>query len=361
MRLCSRAHAFQVHRWPEASRLFLVGDGAGWSLDEDMKVLAWTAAQVGVTVGKPSDFDVASRQAVFYASSCSLETEAWRTHTHRVGLAYWHGQPGRGEQSFDKAYDELRRHHNRIDRIQVSHAAMRDVVLASGIEPKKVFVIPLGVNLDIFMRQTVASRTTTRRRYGIAQPAFVVGSFQKDGVGWQDGAEAKLIKGPDVFLACLAALKPSVPELHVLLSGPARGYVKAGLARLGIPFTHVMAGNLAEVGALYQALDLYIVASREEGGPKAILESMASGVPLVTTRVGQAQDLVRHTENAWMVDVEDVEGLAHWAQQIHQRKGGVELVAQAARKTAEAHSYEKLVPRWRAFMDGFVTQHIPNH
>jgi len=45
---------------------------------------------------------------------------------------------------------------------------------------------------------------------------------------------------------------------------------------------------------MLQALDLYIVASREEGEPKAILESMASGVPLVTTEVGQAMDFVEH-------------------------------------------------------------------
>ena len=36
---------------------------------------------------------------------------------------------------------------------------------------------------------------------------------------------------------------------------------------------------------------------------------MAVGVPLVTTRVGQAADLVRHGENGWMVDAEDVDGL----------------------------------------------------
>ena len=43
----------------------------------------------------------------------------------------------------------------------------------------------------------------------------------------------------------------------------------------------------------------------DEGGPRAALEAMATGVPLVSTRVGQAADLVRHGENGWLADVDD--------------------------------------------------------
>ena len=60
---------------------------------------------------------------------------------------------------------------------------------------------------------------------------------------------------------------------------------------------------------MYPAIDVCLVASRDEGGPRAVLESMATRVPLVTTRVGQAADLVRSGENGWMVEPEDVDGL----------------------------------------------------
>ncbi len=78
----------------------------------------------------------------------------------------------------------------------------------------------------------------------------------------------------------------------------------------------------------YEAIDLCIVASRDEGGPRAVLESMAIGVPLVTTRVGQAADLVRHEENGWMVEVEDVDGLVAWGHHV----------AEAPRATLEPSS-----------------------
>jgi glycosyltransferase involved in cell wall biosynthesis len=257
---------------------------------------------------------------------------------------------------FDDSYKQLQQHHPRIARILVSHSQMEQVILESGIEPPKVHRIPIGINLDYFDVQTPEARKAARRRLNIPDSAVVIGSFQKDGDGWGEGREPKLIKGPDVFLKVIERIKPRVPELFVLLSGPARGYVKAGLARLGVPFRHVYLMDYAEVGLLYQALDLYLVTSRVEGGPKAILESMASGVPLVTTKVGQAMDLVQHGQNAWMVEVEDAEGLAHWAEHAlaSRQTTAVNEVLRAGRATAEANSYDSQEKQWREFFRGFV-------
>jgi glycosyltransferase involved in cell wall biosynthesis len=121
-----------------------------------------------------------------------------------------------------------------------------------------------------------------------------------------------------------------------------------------VPYKHLYLSSYPEVGRLFQALDVYIVTSRQEGGPKAVLEAMASGVPLVTTRVGQAMDLVQHEGNGWMVDSEDVEGLAHWAEKAVRQRETTAGVLLQGRHTAEANSYESQFPLWRKFMEGFV-------
>jgi glycosyltransferase involved in cell wall biosynthesis len=202
--------------------------------------------------------------------------------------------------------------------------------------------------------QTPESRRQARARLGIPESAVVVGSFQKDGVGWGDGMEPKLVKGPDIFVKAVECLKQRLPEIFVLLSGPARGYVKAGLESLGVPYKHLYLDSYPEVGQLFQALDVYIVSSRQEGGPKAVLESMASGVPLVTTRVGQAMDLVQHDENGWMVESEDYEGLAHWAEYAVSQTGRVAAVLARGLATARANTYDSQFSQWRDFMKGFV-------
>jgi len=157
-----------------------------------------------------------------------------------------------------------------------------------------------------------------------------------------------------VLCDVLTILKHRVPELHVLLTGPARGYVITRLLEIGLPHTHRYLDRYADIGLYYQALDAYVVASRQEGGPKAILEAMSSGVPIISTRVGQAMDIIKHGVNGWMVDPEDVQGLAHWAHAAVTRRH--DSVLADARATAEANTYLSQTPLWARMFDEFVSQ-----
>ena len=231
---------------------------------------------------------------------------------------------------------------------------MMEFVLESGIDPEKVSLIPIGVNLKHYSVQTPESRRAARARWRIPQDAAVVGSFQKDGVGWGDGLTPKLVKGPDVFLDAIEMLRTRVPELFVVLSGPARGYVTSGLERLGVPYKHFLLPDVESVGRLYQTLDAYLISSRDEGGPKGVLESMASGIPLVTTIVGQARDLVRHGENGWLVELEDHAGLAQWTEYVLMNRRHLDGRVTNARTTAEEHAYERQTLEWERFFEGLV-------
>jgi glycosyltransferase involved in cell wall biosynthesis len=229
---------------------------------------------------------------------------------------------------------------------------MEELVLETGLAREKVHRIPIGIDVEAFRLRTPESRAAARRALRLPESAFVVGSFQKDGVGWGEGLEPKLIKGPDVLLAVAERLRERVPELAFFLTGPARGYVRAGLERLGIVHRHALLPDVDAVMQAYEAIDVCLVTSRDEGGPRAVLEAMAVGVPLVTTRVGQASDLVRHGENGWLVDVEDVDALVASVEDV--RRGEHEDVLRTSRETAEANSYDSLRPRWRELFRGFV-------
>jgi glycosyltransferase involved in cell wall biosynthesis len=342
--------------WKPYSRLILYGDSAGWVLDWEMRELKTTCAKLGVPVVKPLWKHARAPQSIFFSNQFFLQHEDWLSLLpHRIGLAYFHGLPQTGDEDFDGVYRGLQKYHEKLSRIQVSHTEMRDAILQTGIDPSKVFLIPIGINLNFFPFRTVEMKRNARAELGIPHSAFVVGSFQKDGVGWGDGMEPKLIKGPDVFVEIMKWLKKDVPELFVLLSGPARGFVKKMLEDAGIPYWHGYLKSYPDIATMFQALDLYVVASRQEGGPKAILESMATGVPLVTARVGQAMDLVRHCENAFMTDVEDVDALASYALRVYRSsQTDLQPMLVAGRKTAEANSYESQVPLWAEFMKGFV-------
>ena len=340
--------------WRDFSRLILAGDGGGWVLDEEIRDLRSACRRIGLRTASGGWEPVARRQCVFHASQFVLLNPP-EDRGHRTCFAYFHGRPGSGPAEFDEVFENLRRNRDRWARIQVSHSEMREVVLSSGLAPDKVRVIPIAVRLGMFSAGTAEARAGIRKRLDIPAGAFVAGSFQKDGNGWGEGLEPKLIKGPDVLVETLLALKGRIPELFALLCGPARGYVKRRLAEAGIPFRHVYARTYREIPAMYHALDVCLVTSRQEGGPKAVLESMASGVPLVTTRVGQAMDLVKSGENGFMVDGEDVDGLVHSVERVRGLGADArQTLLRAGRATAEANAWDRQGPLWRDFFAGVV-------
>lgn len=332
-----------------------MGEDARWSIDHDLSELSRVARTLGVKVAPRRLLSASRDQAAFFGSQFTLLREPWRARPHRLATAYFHGRPGTpGYPEFDECYRLLGDHHRELARVQVTHAEMEDLVLSTGIAPEKVARIRIGVDFAAFPAQTPEARSAARAALELPGSAFVVGTFQKDGTGWGDGRQPKSIKGPDVLLAALEIVRRSVPELHVLLSGPAREYVRSGLERLGIPYRHRQVPRYREIAQLYAALDAYVVPSRQEGGPKGVLEAMASAVPVVTTRVGQAAELVRDGENGWLVEVDDAQALAAGLARVASRPAGLASVVAAGRETARANSYDTQLPLWREFLAGLV-------
>ena len=329
------AVGLRTRGWQPHTRLFVVPDASGWVLDYEARQLERTARALGVELGPAGWAKGVTEQSIFHLSQFTLLLYDVERRGNRLGFSYFHGRPGTpGMPEFDACFDALRRRHQEIDRIQVTNAEMEELVLTTGVAPEKVHRIPIGIDVDAFGFRDAAARAEARRAFSLPESAFVVGSFQKDGVGWGDGLEPKLIKGPDVLLAVVERLRERFPELVVLVTGPSRGYVVAGLERLGVPYRHELLPSVEAVARAYEAIDLCLVTSRDEGGPRAALEAMATGVPLVTTRVGQAGDLVRHGENGWLAEVDDVEALVAACAGVA-AAGEEELAACAARGTRD--------------------------
>jgi glycosyltransferase involved in cell wall biosynthesis len=341
--------------WAAFSRLFVAGDDRGWSIDDDRARLTATARRLGYEVASPSWAPFVRRQAVFHHDHFSALQTRWLESSHRLGLSYFHGRPGTpGAVEFDRAYDALRRYARRIDRVQVTHEEMRELVVAAGVDPEKVVRIPIGVDIARFPLGDARARSEVRESLGIPASAFVVGSFVKDGVGLGDGLEPKLVKGPDALVATLERLRGSIPELFVLLTGPARGFVRRELELLGVPNRHILLASRDDLVRAYHAVDVTLVTSRQEGGPKSVLESMAAGVPLVATRVGQTPEVATDGADALLASVDDVDALSAAVARVYGDAALRERLRIAGRTTAEAYTDERLDNSWAELLDGFV-------
>ena len=231
-------------------------------------------------------------------------------HSNALFLTWFHGDPADPNPEMQRMFRQLPGALDRVVGVVVTCDISRRTLLACGVAAEKIVTIPLGVDTACFRPPDPALKAAIRRKLAIPPEAFCIGSFQKDGDGWGAGDQPKLVKGPDLFLRVLERLREDHPQLMVLLTGPARGYVKKGLERLGIPYRHQELDAYLDIVPYYQALDLYLITSRAEGGPKAILEGWACGVPVVSTRVGMPADLIRQGENGLLAEVEAVAELA---------------------------------------------------
>lgn len=304
---------------PRVSYLYYVTDKANWSF-------YWDAYYITTALGKyphlralithdpwqlrNSIIHFGDRYAYLDGPFRSLHA------SNHVFLTWFHGDRKDPNPDMQRLFNILPDAATYVQKLVVTCSISRQVLVELGIPETKIVTIPLGVDLMLFSVPTDESRLNMRDRLGIPKNAVCIGSFQKDGAGWGDGIEPKFVKGPDVFLEVVAKLHRQYNNIMILLTGPARGYVKKGLERLGVPYVHRFLSNYQDIVSYYHILDLYIITSRAEGGPKALLESWATGVPVVSTKVGMSADLIKHGVNGMIASMEDVEGLANGATQL---------------------------------------------
>ncbi len=226
-----------------------------------------------------------------------------------------------------------------VSFIHTACQTTKRTLVEAGVDDSKIVIIPLGIGLTVFKPVSKEKKDEMRKSLQIPAGHFMIGSFQKDGVGWGEGNEPKLEKGPDVFVQTVFSLKELNP--FVLLTGPARGYVKHALDKEGISYKHVSVRTYPEMAQMYHALDIYLVASRNEGGPMAILESMACGIPLVTTRVGMAIDMV-DGQNALTAEIEDAQTLSMHIKHISTDQALAQHLIDNGLKTVEQYDWKKI-------------------
>ncbi len=257
--------------------------------------------------------------------------------SNRYAVTFFHGKPEDGPD-VARHIEQFLALLPKADKVITAAAMTERRLIEWGVPREKLVRIPIGVDTGAFRFADDAVRRAAKDRLGIPANRLCIGSFQKDGVGWGDGLEPKLIKGPDVFLDAVARIAVETP-VSVLLTGPARGYVKAGLDGLGVPYRHLSLDEYLGIVECYHALDLYLMTSREEGGPMSIMESMATGTPIVATRCGMAEDILVDGANGALVPVGDAAAVAGRALELMPDRNRLQAILARARNDVMAYDW----------------------
>ena len=186
-----------------------------------------------------------------------------------------------------KAYTAVERQLARISDaiVAISPAIQRELVSEHRIgRPEQYRVIPLGFNLRALAEIADADRQRARAALGIGAGGRVVSTVGR----------LTAIKQHGLFLEAAALIAAREPSTVFLIAGDGelRGELEEHTRALGLETRVTFLGWRRDLTTIYAASDVFLLTSRNEGTPVAIIESLAAGVPVVSTDVGGVGDVI---------------------------------------------------------------------
>jgi len=163
-------------------------------------------------------------------------------------------------------------------------------------------VVPLGFDLDRFAAIDEPARARARIVLQIPEGVHVVTTIGR----------LTAIKDHSLFLETAEAIARQHPAVIFLIAGDGalRGALEARAKALGIKERVCFLGWRRDLDVLYGATDVFLLTSRNEGTPVALIESLAAGCAAVATDVGGVGDVVSTMEVGLLAASGDAAALA---------------------------------------------------
>ena len=213
------------------------------------------------------------------------------------------------------------------DPDQIIHCIARrgaqEIGARYGVPPERLVTLYNGVDTERFNpARREAHRAALHLELGLRGPvALLVGSgFHRKGLD-------RAIRG--------LAKASAAATLLVLGSGEVRPYRQLA-AQLGVEARVHFLGRRADVEAVHAAADLLVLPSRYDAFSNAILEGMASGLPVATTPEAGASELIEHGKNGFIYGDEFAPAF-----NLLEDPASLEPVGAAARRTAERFTWSR--------------------
>jgi glycosyltransferase involved in cell wall biosynthesis len=161
---------------------------------------------------------------------------------------------------------------------------------ARGITRERLYYLPNAVNTERFSPLT---NTKEMNRY---IQIIAVGRLINE-------------KRIDRFLEVIAELHKqlTIPlRARIVGDGPQRGFLEQYARQLNLlPESVEFSGKVSDTERIYKASDILLLTSDWEGTPNVVLEAMASGVPVVATKVGDVPEIVEDGRTGFLVEPDD--------------------------------------------------------
>jgi glycosyltransferase involved in cell wall biosynthesis len=182
----------------------------------------------------------------------------------------------------------------RFDAVVAVSEAIKQRLLDAGVAARRVHLVPNAATATV----GAVTRENARRLLDLPDSLLI---------GWVGRLSAE--KGPDVALDAFARVSNRQVRMVFLGSGRDQDQLQARAEALQVSDRVIWRGAVPNASRFFRAFDAFLLSSRTEGVPMALLEAMAANVPIVATRVGGVPDVL-DSQAAHLVESEDVDGIA---------------------------------------------------
>ncbi|HEY7283970.1 MAG TPA: glycosyltransferase family 4 protein [Vicinamibacterales bacterium] len=219
-------------------------------------------------------------------------------------------------------------------RVVANSQAASSRLRLEGVSPRKIVVIPNGVDTDTFRatprllhgRDDGPSAPRARRR------VLMVANLRPE-------------KGHDTLIDAAAVVLRSFPDATFTMAGggPERDRLMSYATRRGVAAAFSWLGHRNDVAAIARASDIFVLPSRTEAFPNALIEAMAGGLPCIATRTGGIPEIVQDGQTGLLVRVDDQVDLARaLCRVMSDERLAADLGAAASRHVISTYSFERM-------------------
>jgi glycosyltransferase involved in cell wall biosynthesis len=222
----------------------------------------------------------------------------------------------------DEDYNHLVAETGMAARYLAASSFTRDSLVEHGVSASNIAVIPYGVDLERFHPATLPPRNAK------LELLFVGRINQRKGVKYLLEA-LRLLKSDQVHLTICGRV---VDDLAIFKPFASRITIRPSVSS-------------SELVAAYQAADLFVFPSVAEGFAQVLLESLACGLPILSTTHTAAPDLIDDREQGFIVAPRRADLIAERIEWALNHRDALRAMRQAARERAERFTWQRFRAR----------------
>ncbi|GAB4580204.1 MAG: glycosyltransferase family 4 protein [Anaerolineales bacterium] len=219
--------------------------------------------------------------------------------------------------------------------------------LLAKVRKKEALFLANAINLDRFSQVNV-DIAEKRRSLNIPKGSFLIGSV---------GRLAEQ-KGYTYLIEAAKTVIEQKPESFFLLigAGPLAEVLQEQAKQADLSERVIFAGMRPDVEAWYACLDLFVSSSLWEGLSTVIMESMATGTPIVATDILGSRELIQHGKNGWLVPPARADELAKGILDAIHNPGLRESFALQAKEDVRSHSICSVAGKYVAIYESLLAK-----